>query len=112
MDPALISLLPTGGVATVLVVVIVYLLRVNTVDRKQYRDDVARIQEHAADEAAEREEQHRANLAEVREEMAAVRQELREVREELEAERKARWKAQDDAAGYRRELEAIRGGAL
>lgn len=38
------ALLPTGGIAAALVAVILYLLRANTVDRKDYREAVALLE--------------------------------------------------------------------
>ena len=112
MDPSLVTLIPTGSVAGVLVVVIIYLLRQNHTDRTQYRADVARIEDRAAEDAKERQIEYQAHMADVREELVGLRIELKEVREELEAERNVRWKAQDDSAGYRRELDAIKGARL
>lgn len=112
MDPeALGILIPSGSVVAVLATLIIHQMRQNNADRKQYREDVARVEQRAADDLAERDEAHRQVLQEVRDEVKGVRSELAAVREELDAERKARWKAQDDAAGYKRELDLIRNGA-
>jgi chromosome segregation ATPase len=116
VEPELAALSSAGGlvgggtVFLLLLALIIRLLRQNTADREQYRQHVAQVQKEAADYAAERDEEHRQTLIELKGEIASLRGELRDVRNELEAERTARWKAQDDAAGYRRELETIRRG--
>ena len=112
MDPSLVTLIPTGSIAGVLVMVIIYLLKQNHMDRKQYRDDVARIEDRASRDADARQDEYQSHMSDVRTELVALRLELKEVREELEAERNVRWKAQDDSAGYRRELDAIKGARL
>lgn len=106
MEP-LTALIPQGGVAAVLLAVIVYLLRQNHQDRKQYRDDVAAIEARGVIAAAAREEQHSKELGEVRTELAALRHRLEEQMRETEDERRRRWHAEDQAARYRRRLESI-----
>lgn len=104
MDPSLLSLLPTGGVATVLVIVIVYLLRQNHQDREQYRADVGRIQAaHVNDIAALRQQQSE-QVTKLNGEMTALRERVNEALQELESERRRRWHAEDVAAEYRRDL--------
>lgn len=104
MDPSLLSLLPTGGVATALLVVIAYLLRQNHLDRTQYRDDVAAIDARATTAAAAQEARHTAELEAVRRELADLREANVKVLAELEAERRRRWAAEDAAAEYRQQL--------
>lgn len=115
MDPSLISLIPTGGVAGVLVVVIVYLLRQNHADRKQYRDDVARIEANhtAENEALHRRhaeeikglhEQHADKLDSMEGEIRGLRTQVKDALDELDKARRVRWKAEDLIAGYRRQL--------
>lgn len=115
MDPSLISLIPTGGVAGVLVVVIVYLLRQNHADRKQYRDDVARIE---ANHTAENEklhtrhaeeirglhEQHAEKLDSMEGEIRGLRKQVKDALGELDQARRDRWHREDLIAGYRRQL--------
>lgn len=115
MDPGLLSLLPTGGVASVLVVIIVYLLRQNNSDRRQYRDDVAAIEQRAANRADAREQQYRADLAEVKDALEAAKEaqeaataQVKVVLDELESERRQRFAAEDKAAQYRRERDNAR----
>ena len=104
------ALLPTGGIAAALTVVILYLLRANTVDRKDYRDaieawetqwkeSVARYRElqklldeqrdlrrKAEDEAARSTratERAASEIAELRDEVKALRAQLAAVRTQL-----------------------------
>lgn len=104
MDASLLSLLPTGGVATVLVIVIVYLLRQNHQDREQYRADVARIQAAHTKDISTLREQQSEQVTKLNGEMTALRERVQEVLGELESERRRRWHAEDVAAGYRRDL--------
>jgi Skp family chaperone for outer membrane proteins len=102
MDATILSLLPTGGVATVLVIVIVYLLRQNHADRKQYRDDVAAIEARHTTEQDKREKAFAASNAAVQDEMKKLREEVNDALAELENERRKRWAAEDVAAEERR----------
>ena len=97
MDP--LSLIPAGGVGTTLVVVIVYLLRQNHTDRQQYIDAARSV-------AA----QHAADMASVRDEIAALKDGNSKVLTELDDERHRRWRAEDLAATYRRQLGITEGG--
>ena len=107
MDPTLLGLLPTGGVATVLVIVIFYLLRQNHADRKQYRDDVAAIEARHAAEKDKRDRQFKASNDAVQQEMAELRSQVKEALGELESERRRRWAAEDVAAEERRLREEL-----
>lgn len=115
MDPSLISLIPTGGVAGVLVVVIVYLLRQNHADRKQYRDDVARIEANHTTAVASMHSRHTAEIKDLHEqhadkldsmegEIRGLRAQVKEALGELDVARHERWKREDLIAGYRRQL--------
>lgn len=97
MDP--LSLIPAGGVGSTLVIVIVYLMRQNHADRKQYAD-------HSREVAA----QHAADMTSVRVEIAALREANATVLVELDKERHRRWRAEDLAATYRRQLGITEGG--
>lgn len=113
MDPsALTALIPQGGVAAILLAVIGILLRQNHQDRAQYRQDVARIEKRAADEAKTAAEHHSAEMTEVRKEIAGLREELRKSLDETEDERRKRWHAEDEAARYRRQVQALTGEAI
>ena len=109
VDPSLISLVPTGSVAGVLVVVVIYLLRQNHQDRTQYRADVARIEKRSVEDITALHAQHASEMAEVKKELVSLRESNESVIAELDLERHRRWTAEDAAAGYRRELQEIRG---
>lgn len=104
MDSTLISLIPGGGIVSVLVIVIVYLMRQNHADRVQYRNDVARIEARSVQDIKNLHAQHAIEMTEVRDELVALRESNEKVIGELEKERRRRWAAEDAAAGYRREL--------
>ena len=104
MDASLLSLLPTGGVATVLVIVIVYLLRQNHADREQYRTDVSRIQQAHVNDIAVLRQQQSDQVASLEAKMQALQDRVTEALNELESERRRRWHAEDVAAEYRRDL--------
>ena len=108
MDPSLMTLLPTGGVAGVLVVVIVYLLRQNHSDRVQYRKDVADGDARHLAEVKALHEQREAQMSEVKAELVALRTVAEQALTELEEERRKRWRAEDQAASYRRQLDGVR----
>jgi biopolymer transport protein ExbB/TolQ len=118
VEPDLAALTSVGGLVgpgsifVLMLVLLVRNMRQNTVDREQYRQHIVQVQQDAADHAAEREEAHRQAIIEFKEEVRQLRVELRASREEAEAERRARWAAEDTAAEYRRQLETIRRGHL
>jgi uncharacterized membrane protein YhiD involved in acid resistance len=107
VDPTILGLLPTGGVATVLVIVIVYLLRQNHADRKQYRDDVAAIEARHAADKSKRDEEMKASNAAVQQELSRLRSQVKEALAELDSERRKRWAAEDVAAEERRLREEL-----
>lgn len=104
-DPTFMSLLPTGGVASVLVIVIVYLLRQNYTDRVQYRKDVADSEDRHVAEIKALEARHLREMKAVRDELAELGSKIATTLEQLEVERQKRWEAEDAAAKYRRQLE-------
>ena len=108
MDPSLMTLLPTSGVAGVLVVVIVYLLRQNHIDRVQYRADVAAGDARHVAEVTALHLQHASDIEEVRKEIAAMRKVSEQALAETEEERRKRWAAEELAARYRRQLDGVR----
>lgn len=93
----------TGGVGLALLAVILYLLRQNYADRKQYQDHIAEVEKRTADAIAE-------GKAESHAEISELRKEVRDLRAEVEQERRGRWKAEDEAAKYRRLHEASQPG--
>lgn len=89
MDAA-IAVLPQAGVAGVLVLVIVYLLRANHADRTQY-----------SQLRASEEEEHDEDIKELREENKTLRR-------ELESERTLRRQAEEDRHNIRMELAELK----
>ena len=104
------TLLPTGGIAAALTLVILYLLRANTVDRRDYRDaieswenqwkesvaryrelqgilDGERVQRRKAEDDSARAtravERAASEIAELRDEVRALRAQLADVRAQL-----------------------------
>lgn len=92
----LLSLIPAGSVGGTLVIVIVYLLRQNAVDRKAYRDELAATNARHTTALVEMETRHTAAIQ-------ALETKVDEALEELEEERRKRWKAEDIAARYRQQ---------
>lgn len=119
MDPSLVTLLPQAGIYGVLVLVIVYLLRSNAGDRKQYTDalaamktqhslDVTNLEKRYAEEMARLEERHHKDMKRVTEELVLLKESNAKVLGELELERHKRWSAENEAAkerGLRENLE-------
>lgn len=101
MDP-LLNLLPAGGVFTVLAVVIVYLLRTNHQDRKQFSENVAAMDARHKEESKAREERHVAELAAFGQKVANLEASNERVLAALEAERSRRWAAEDSAEQFKR----------
>ena len=77
------TLVPTGGIALALTAVILYLLRANTVDRRDYRDAIGAWEEQWKDSVGR----------------------YRQVQELLDQERVLRRKAEDEAARATRATE-------
>ena len=101
MDPTLLTLLPTGGVATALLVVIGYLLRQNHLDRVQYRNDVAAIDARATAASLAQEARHAAEITAFGAKITSLEAKVASALDALETERKRRWAAEDAAAHYR-----------
>lgn len=93
----------TGGVALALLAVIGYLLRQNYADRRQYQTHIAEVEKRTDAAIAKSEARSEA-------EIAGLRKEVHDLRDELETERRARHRAEDDAAKYRRLHEAAQSG--
>lgn len=84
---------PQLGITGALVVVIGYFMRSNRSDRKQ-----------AETAMAARDAGHSEQVRALRAELDEVKAEVKALRLELETERRARWRAEDSAALYRRQL--------
>lgn len=119
-EASLLGLIPTGGVAGVLVLVIIYFMRQNHGDRQQYREHMTRTEaEHAeeiraiSDRHTEQikaiESRHAEQMAYVRGELAALNEKVTTTLAELDDERRRRWHAEDAAAKARRDLAALEG---
>jgi hypothetical protein len=110
VDPALTSLAPSFGPAGVLLVVVIYLLRVNSQDRKQYRDDVADIQAQNLENVQNLNAEHARQLGRVEDSLKSLRESNQKVLQELEDERRRRFAAEEAAHLARQRLLAIEGG--
>lgn len=106
MDPSALGALGSGTIVTTLVVTIFYLLRQNHVDRSQQRADITRVHREHAEEIARMAQRHESQMNEVRENIAALEAKITETLALYERERVEKWKAQDDAAKWRRQAEA------
>jgi len=109
-DASLLSIVPTGGVAAVLVAVIFYLLRQNHADRTQYRDHITRTEAEHAEEIKAIEARHAEQMKRVEDELAKLTTKIEKTLADLDAERDKRWRAEDVAAQARRDLAALNGG--
>ncbi len=110
MDPALMNLLPTGGVAGVLVVVIVYLLRTNAQDREQYQTHMANQQAQHLDEMQNINAEHARQLGRVEDRLKDLETSNQQVLRELEQERLKRYAAEEAAHIARQQLLSAEGG--
>ena len=118
MDPSLAALLPQAGIYGVLVLVIVYLLRSNAGDRKQYTDalaamktqhitDMANLEKRYTEEMRRSDERHHNDMTSVKDELSKQRVAVTEALAELESERHRRWTAENEAAKERRLRETL-----
>lgn len=118
MDPSLATLFPQAGIYGVLVLVIVYLLRSNAVDRKQYTDalaamkaqhvnDLAGVEKRYTEEMARVEKRHTDALAGITKKLEDLERSNDNVLAELEEERRKRWAAENEAAAERRRRETL-----
>lgn len=107
---------PSGGILVVLVYLIIHVMRQSSSDRGDYHDAVIELREqhveeineltarHSADMGALR-EQHLGQIEDLRLQVETLRGEVADLRNQIEAERRARWQAEDSAAKYRRLLD-------
>jgi len=118
MDPSLAALFPQAGIYGVLVAVIVYLLRSNAVDRKQYTDalaamkaqhinDLSSLEKRYTEEMTRMEKRHTEALEGVTRKLADLEKSNDHVLAELEEERRKRWNAENEAARERRLRETL-----
>jgi TolA-binding protein len=107
------TLIPGAGFFGLLVFLVIHLMRQASGDRGDYQQTLRGLREQHADEmreerlghAAEIREitaRHDAQIQDLRSQISVLRAEVIDLREDVEAERKARWAAEDAAARYRR----------
>lgn len=103
MDP---QLLGTGGLGVTLLGVIIYLLRQNFADRRQYQNHIAEVQTSTAAAIASAKASHAKEIGDLTAKVDALTT-------LYEDTRRAKWAAEDEAAKYRRlyELGVAQGGA-
>jgi len=83
---------------------IIHIMRQSRDDRKDYATAIAAVREQNAKELKDLTERHDQQIQDLRNEVASLRTEVGELRLKLEAERQARWQAEDAAARYRRQI--------
>lgn len=101
-DISLLGLIPTGSIASVLVVIIYLLFRNNSQDRKQFRDEVTAIEERHTKLNQELVKRHDAELTNVKNELTRLRESNEKILAAFDKERETRWAAEDLAAQYRK----------
>ncbi|MQB02029.1 MAG: hypothetical protein GEU78_17505 [Actinobacteria bacterium] len=89
------TLIPSASVLGLLLVLVVHTQRQAGADRNDYRSHILSQRESHSKEIA-------VLRAELGAEIAGLRAEVRELREQNDAERHARWAAEDAAAHWRR----------
>ena len=119
------TLIPGAGFFGLLVFLVVHLMRQASGDRGDYQQVLRGLREqHTAELKEEREQhtdeirrltvRHDAQIQDLRSQIGVLRAEVIDLREDVEAERKARWAAEDAAARYRRMIDgggdAVEGG--
>lgn len=113
--PDLPALAPGLGVLGLLGWLLVRVMRQSSSDRSTYQTDLAALRKYHSEALAAQATRHDGQIAELRqhqgEQMAdlrgqvrVLREELAELRTELDQQRRARWRAEDAAARYRRQL--------
>lgn len=109
--------IPTGSLVVVLIALIVHLSRQSSGDRdtyqarlvelrKEHREEIKQINEHHEGQVKRLISQHDGDISDLRSEVQGLRNEMADVRRQLEDERRARWRAEDAAARYRRMIDA------
>jgi TolA-binding protein len=119
------TLIPGAGFFGLLVFLVLHLMRQASGDRGDYQSVLRDLRRQHADEMKEEREQHADDIREItarhdaqiqdlRSQIGVLRAEVIDLREDVEAERKARWAAEDAAARYRRMIDgggdAVEGG--
>lgn len=96
------TFLPSVGVLGLLAWLLIHVMRQASGDRGGYQRAIKDLREDHAAEIKEMSARHDAQITDLRTQIAGLRGEVAELRTELEAERRARWEAEDTAAHYRR----------
>jgi len=119
------TLIPGAGFFGLLVFLVVHLMRQASGDRGDYQQVLRSLREQHTVELKEEREQHSseirditvrhdAQIQDLRSQIGVLRAEVIDLREDVEAERQARWAAEDAAARYRRMIngggDAVEGG--
>lgn len=102
MDPATLGILPQFGVGGALLAVIIYLLRQNHADRRQYRQEILDIQTAHGTEVTRLSQIHASQLEDVKSEIVKWKTAQEVTNALYEDERQKRREAEDDAAKWRR----------
>lgn len=98
----LASVAPQAGIGGVLLVVLVAVMRQGGSDRGDYRAALDAAEQRHAAELERVTAMHDAELAELRQQLATLREHVDGLTAQLDAERRARWHAEDVAAQARR----------
>lgn len=98
-------LVPSGGVLVVLVFLIVHLTRQQSGDRGDYQRQLIGLRKQHVEEIEKLNTRHDRQITDLRLQLGVSRAEVVECQEVIETERRARWKAEDSAAKYRRMME-------
>ena len=107
------ALIPSGGLLVALVWLMAHLLRTNSGDRSDYQTQLRALRKvHADDLRAERADhaeeiraitaRYEHQIEDQRNQLTAMEARAVELQKAMELERRARWKAEDAAAKYRR----------
>jgi hypothetical protein len=98
-------LVPPGGVLVALIFLIIHLMRQQSGDRGDYQRQLIALRRQHSEEIEKLITRHDRQITDLRLQLGVSRAEVVEYQETVEGERRARWKAEDSAAKYRRMME-------
>jgi len=98
-------LIPGGSALVVFAWLIVHVSRLSSGDRSEYQKRLIELRREHRDEIKGLTERHDKQIDNLRKEVKGLRDEVADVRKHLEEERRARWRAEDAAARYRRMID-------